>query len=57
MQNNTPCVWWSEDGKRLGTFDGHNGAVWSCDITCAPPSDTADYDLGVAPALLPTPVS
>lgn len=32
-KNNTPCVWWSEDGKRLGTFDGHNGAVWSCDIT------------------------
>ncbi len=34
-QDNAPSVWWTDDGKRLGTFDGHNGAVWSCDITCA----------------------
>lgn len=32
-KNNTPCVWWASDGKRLGTFEGHNGAVWSCDTT------------------------
>jgi len=34
LQNNQPCLWWSDDGKRVGTFEGHNGAVWSCDMTC-----------------------
>eukprot|EP00798_Chlamydomonas_sp_ICE-L_P007824 gene7824-1023_t len=28
-----PCLWWTETGMRLGTFEGHNGAVWSCDMT------------------------
>ncbi|KAJ9527349.1 hypothetical protein QJQ45_025617 [Haematococcus lacustris] len=32
-KNSAACLWWVEDGKRLGTFDGHNGAIWSCDIT------------------------
>uniref|UniRef100_A0A7S3VQ27 Eukaryotic translation initiation factor 3 subunit I n=1 Tax=Dunaliella tertiolecta TaxID=3047 RepID=A0A7S3VQ27_DUNTE len=32
-KNNQPCLWWSDDGKRVGTFEGHNGAVWSCDMT------------------------
>lgn len=28
-----PCVWFSEDGVRLGTLDGHNGAVWTAAFT------------------------
>lgn len=27
----TPCVWFSHNGERLGTYDGHNGTVWSVD--------------------------
>jgi len=25
-------VWYSHNGERLGTYDGHNGAVWSVDV-------------------------
>lgn len=28
-----PNVWYSINGERLGTFDGHNGAVWCIDVT------------------------
>jgi translation initiation factor 3 subunit I len=27
-----PCLWFTENGMRIGTFVGHNGAVWSCDM-------------------------
>jgi WD40 repeat protein len=27
-------VWYSANGERLGTFDGHNGSVWTLDIDC-----------------------
>ncbi|TID29399.1 hypothetical protein CANINC_001973 [Pichia inconspicua] len=26
------CVWYSANGARLGTYDGHKGTVWSLDI-------------------------
>jgi len=29
----TPNVWFSVNGERLGTFDGHSGAVWSIDVS------------------------
>ncbi|KAG1670206.1 hypothetical protein FOA52_014982 [Chlamydomonas sp. UWO 241] len=32
-KNLNPCLWWAENGMRLGTYEGHNGAVWSCDIS------------------------
>ncbi|MEW5303151.1 MAG: hypothetical protein WDW36_005871 [Sanguina aurantia] len=32
-KNLQPCLWSSDDGRRLGTYEGHNGAIWSCDIT------------------------
>lgn len=32
-KNLQPCLWFAEDGKRIGTYEGHNGAVWSCDMT------------------------
>lgn len=27
-----PCVWYSHNGERLGTYDGHNGTVWCIDV-------------------------
>ncbi|XP_065356145.1 eukaryotic translation initiation factor 3 subunit I [Calliphora vicina] len=27
-----PNVWWSINGERLGTYDGHQGAVWCLDV-------------------------
>ncbi|KAG2483807.1 hypothetical protein HYH03_017330 [Edaphochlamys debaryana] len=32
-KNLQPCLWSSEDGRRIGTYEGHNGAIWTCDIT------------------------
>lgn len=29
-----PCVWFTDNGELAGTFHGHNGTVWSCDVTC-----------------------
>jgi len=30
-KDTTPNVWFSMNGERLGTFEGHQGAVWSID--------------------------
>lgn len=27
-------VWYSHNGERLGTYDGHNGSVWTVDVDC-----------------------
>eukprot|EP00271_Cylindrocystis_brebissonii_P015532 TRINITY_DN38451_c0_g1_i1.p1 TRINITY_DN38451_c0_g1~~TRINITY_DN38451_c0_g1_i1.p1 ORF type:complete len:327 (-),score=45.82 TRINITY_DN38451_c0_g1_i1:536-1516(-) len=32
-KDHNPCVWYSDNGERLGNYKGHNGAVWSCDIS------------------------
>ncbi|KAG2442342.1 hypothetical protein HXX76_002428 [Chlamydomonas incerta] len=32
-KNLQPCLWSAEDGRRIGTYEGHNGAIWTCDIT------------------------
>lgn len=29
-------VWFTHNGERLGTYDGHNGTVWTVDVDCAP---------------------
>jgi translation initiation factor 3 subunit I len=26
-KNKSPCVWYIDNGERIGTYDGHNGAV------------------------------
>lgn len=26
-------LWFTDNGERAGTFNGHNGAVWTCDIS------------------------
>eukprot|EP00794_Sanderia_malayensis_P004547 gene4547-5145_t len=36
-KDNKPTVWYSLNGERLGTYDGHNGAVWTNDVTCGMP--------------------
>lgn len=33
-KDNTPNVWFSINGERFGTLDGHTGAVWSIDGNC-----------------------
>lgn len=32
-KDHNPTVWFSDTGYRLGTYKGHNGAVWCCDIS------------------------
>eukprot|EP00698_Gefionella_okellyi_P006278 TRINITY_DN15663_c0_g1_i1.p1 TRINITY_DN15663_c0_g1~~TRINITY_DN15663_c0_g1_i1.p1 ORF type:complete len:324 (-),score=54.64 TRINITY_DN15663_c0_g1_i1:27-998(-) len=27
------CAWHTHNGERLGTYDGHKGAIWSVDVT------------------------
>lgn len=27
-------MWHSHNGERLGTYDGHNGTVWTIDVDC-----------------------
>lgn len=31
-KDKTPNVWFSINGERLGTYNGHNGAVWCIDV-------------------------
>ena len=32
-KDSKPTLWYSDDGERVGTYDGHTGAVWACDVT------------------------
>jgi len=32
-KDHEPCLWDSETGERIGTYAGHNGAVFCCDIS------------------------
>ena len=27
------CAWWSANGERLGTYAGHQGAIWTVDVS------------------------
>lgn len=32
-KDHTPTVWFADNGERLGTYNGHKGAVWCCDVS------------------------
>ena len=32
-KDNHPTLWYAGDGERIGTYKGHNGTVWTCDVT------------------------
>lgn len=32
-KDKSPCVWSSETGERIGTYEGHSGAVYGLDVT------------------------
>lgn len=32
-KDNKPTLWYSDNGERVGTYDGHNGTVWGCDVS------------------------
>jgi translation initiation factor 3 subunit I len=32
-KDNIPTVWYTHNGERLGTYNGHSGAVWDCDVS------------------------
>ncbi|OQR96096.1 eukaryotic translation initiation factor 3 subunit [Achlya hypogyna] len=32
-KDHVPSLWYSATGERIGTFHGHQGAVWACDIS------------------------
>ncbi|KAJ6356610.1 hypothetical protein OIU78_004664, partial [Salix suchowensis] len=32
-KDHNPTVWFADNGERLGTYHGHNGAVWCCDVS------------------------
>jgi len=32
-KDDTPTVWKTSNGERLGTYDGHTGTVWSLDVS------------------------
>jgi translation initiation factor 3 subunit I len=35
-KDSSVSVWWTDNGERIGTYDGHNGAIFSIDINRAP---------------------
>ena len=44
-KDQTPNVWFSINGERLGTFKGHNGAVWTIDVNCILYKNTVSANL------------
>ena len=31
-KDGSPSVWFSHNGERIGSYDGHNGTVWCIDV-------------------------
>ena len=34
-KDHRPCLWYADNGERIGTYVGHNGTVWCLDVNCA----------------------
>ena len=52
-KDHRPCMWYADNGERIGTFDGHNGTVWAVDFNCAcdfPPASGENTPSGRAPS-------
>jgi translation initiation factor 3 subunit I len=32
-KDHKPCVWFADNGERLGSYKGHNGVVWALDVS------------------------
>jgi len=32
-KDHSPCVWYLENGERIGTYIGHNGVIWDIDVS------------------------
>ncbi|CCI46504.1 unnamed protein product [Albugo candida] len=32
-KDNSPNLWYSQTGERIGTYEGHTGSLWACDIS------------------------
>ena len=32
-KDHRPCVWYAENGERIGTYEGHSGTVWCIDVS------------------------
>ena len=64
-KDHKPNVWYAENGERLGTYNGHNGAVFDCDVNCqrsstshtTAASPTTHHSSHHPPLLIPPPFS
>ncbi|MFH4974879.1 hypothetical protein AB6A40_001588 [Gnathostoma spinigerum] len=64
-KDKSPCVWYVENGERIGTYDGHGGVIWDIDVTwdtarlCSASGDDFvkvwDCETGVEIHSVPTP--
>jgi WD40 repeat protein len=32
-KDHSPCVWYLENGERIGTYQGHTGVIWDIDVS------------------------
>uniref|UniRef100_A0A183E4N5 Serine-threonine kinase receptor-associated protein n=1 Tax=Gongylonema pulchrum TaxID=637853 RepID=A0A183E4N5_9BILA len=66
-KDKSACVWYIENGERIGTYDGHGGVIWDIDVSwdttrlCSASGDVYvklwDSETGVAITSIATPTS
>jgi translation initiation factor 3 subunit I len=45
------CAWYSDDGERIGTFNGGSGAAMYVDVSCEKPAAMLPSSLPESPPL------